>query len=331
MSHSTVCTSRTVIPVLGAVVLIVCVLTLSAYPPHTIHRWSSIYSNVSQGHDHFNSSSSWKPLQLPKTCELTEADRLKSLYEWCEQNNISSSPISKQSIRENFKDVYVDDKYKVMYCHIPKTGCTNWKKYLILMSGRTKYTKLREIRGSDAHGKLFADNVRTLAEYSDAERSHILRTYFKFMFVRHPLTRLLSAYRNKFEKANNPTFEWFRRKILIYNNIDSHSENPLTFTHFLLYLTDPEGKNMHVNEHWQSYQELCHPCRIKYDYIGHVETMTEDVKAILTKIATPYEFPVQQSTSDEYVEGYYNSLSTHLVTRVIQRYHDDFAAFKYNC
>lgn len=32
--------------------------------------------------------------------------------------------------------MYVNEEYKTMYCRIPKTGCTNWKKYFILLAGR---------------------------------------------------------------------------------------------------------------------------------------------------------------------------------------------------
>lgn len=93
--------------------------------------------------------------------------------------------------------------------------------------------------------------------------------------------RLLSAYRNKFEKIN-PTFEFFTQKILSYNNHDVGRSSDLrpTFSEFLRFITDPEGVNIHLNEHWQSFHKLCHPCYINYDYIGHVETMTDDSKYV---------------------------------------------------
>jgi len=62
-----------------------------------------------------------------------------------------------------FKNVYTQLLTWISAAHI----CVRFKRKsyycfsnsVFIPKGRTKYTKLREIRGSDAHGKLFADNV----------------------------------------------------------------------------------------------------------------------------------------------------------------------------
>ena len=47
-------------------------------------------------------------------------------------------------------------------------------------------------------------NINQLASYPREEWEEILQTYFKVAFVRHPFSRLVSAYRDKFEKKKIP-------------------------------------------------------------------------------------------------------------------------------
>ena len=35
------------------------------------------------------------------------------------------------------------------------------------------------------------------------------------------------------------------------------------------------------NEHWQTFDELCHPCGIDYDFIGGFENLEKEVRHIL--------------------------------------------------
>ena len=47
------------------------------------------------------------------------------------------------------------------------------------------------------HGKKGETGYKYLSEWPKEKQIEILKTYYKFMFVRHPLERLLSAYRDK--------------------------------------------------------------------------------------------------------------------------------------
>ena len=58
-----------------------------------------------------------------------------------------------------------------------------------MIVGKTNYTRLSDIKGDDAHSRLFKTSVRDLSSYSDKQKLNILDTYFKFVIVRHPLTR----------------------------------------------------------------------------------------------------------------------------------------------
>lgn len=47
------------------------------------------------------------------------------------------------------------------------------------------------------HGKKGEHGYRYLSEWPPNEQVEMIKTYYKFMFARHPFERLLSAYRDK--------------------------------------------------------------------------------------------------------------------------------------
>uniref|UniRef100_A0A3Q0QWJ4 Carbohydrate sulfotransferase n=1 Tax=Amphilophus citrinellus TaxID=61819 RepID=A0A3Q0QWJ4_AMPCI len=101
---------------------------------------------------------------------------------------------------EDLKHLIVDDKHSLIYCYVPKVACTNWKRVLMVLTSDGRYTDPLAIPANEAH---VAGNLRTLSEFSVAEINQRLRSYLKFIFVREPFERLVSAYRNKFTRRYN--------------------------------------------------------------------------------------------------------------------------------
>ena len=110
-----------------------------------------------------------------------------------------------------------------------------------------------EISAKDTH-RLY--RFHQLSQYNVEEIKHRLDNYMKFMFVRHPLERLLSAYRNKsYDNKPSERFlnvsanEYFR---LHYGTTitKEYRANPsnesllrghdVTFLEFFSYLIDPK-------------------------------------------------------------------------------------------
>lgn len=84
-----------------------------------------------------------------------------------------------------------------------------------------------------------------LFRFTLAEIQYRLQTYFKFIFVRDPLDRLLSAYVDKFQYGDNPLFTWkFGRHIIAKYRLNASNES-LTRGHdvrhdeFVKYVIDP--------------------------------------------------------------------------------------------
>lgn len=69
----------------------------------------------------------------------------------------------------------------------------------MLVMGKWKGNDPLTIPADQAHAM---GTFKRLSNYTMLEINEKLKTYDKFIIVRHPLERLLSAYRNKFENKN---------------------------------------------------------------------------------------------------------------------------------
>ena len=101
---------------------------------------------------------------------------------------------------------YISDEYKLVYCHVPKVATSSWSITLTRLYDRNASYEmfLRKIRQRASN---FIQDGRYLPRQKVHQR---IKKYYKFMFVREPLERLLSAYRVHFLKRKVPR-RWHKR------------------------------------------------------------------------------------------------------------------------
>ncbi|XP_070539006.1 carbohydrate sulfotransferase 11-like [Ptychodera flava] len=240
--------------------------------------------------------------------------RKKLVEDKCKRSSLTEEADTQQL---RFNDQFiVDDEYKIIYCWVPKVASGNWKRTLVSL--RQSYTnqKWRPMNGDKNSG------LSTFADYRDFEITARLESYFKFLFVRHPLERLLSAFRNRFESYAHPA-------------VKSQPGSFSTFGTFVNFLSDSYYGGMSFNIHWRPVVDLCKPCQISYDFIGHYETLHDDFDFLSSLLhfrntTFPDKSSYATGSSDQNIlRRYYSNLTANEKGILYKIYADDFDFFNY--
>ena len=226
--------------------------------------------------------------------------------------------------------IIVNEERRFLYCPIPKAANTAWKATLL---GPNRPSDPKQLHNRDV-GFIY------LSELSHEKWVAIRDRLFKFTFVRDPYSRLLSAFKDKFENlstsADRPGRDPFWLKYGAKLKRDAHevgvAENngpDLTFNEFVRVVCRMTPKTM--NEHWHPQALLACVGEIKYDFIGHFERLDRDVPMALANLGVD-SFPTLQdmrwrpTNALDLVDNYYNPELRELVR---QKYDVDFRAFDY--
>lgn len=90
---------------------------------------------------------------------------------------------------------------EVIYCSIPKVASTTWKTILVRSLDGRSADQMAEHAVEDER-LLRSVGLRFLSTLSHEEAEKRIETYFKFVVVRHPFDRIVSAYRDKIARFN---------------------------------------------------------------------------------------------------------------------------------
>uniref|UniRef100_A0A8C2ZUZ5 Carbohydrate sulfotransferase n=1 Tax=Cyclopterus lumpus TaxID=8103 RepID=A0A8C2ZUZ5_CYCLU len=166
------------------------------------------------------------------------------------------------------------------------------------------------------------NDLQFLSSLKPEEIRHRLKHYFKFMFVREPMERLLSAYRNKFGEI-----ESYQKKYGV-EIVTRYRKGPSS-----RYLLDEDAERM--NEHWMPVYNLCQPCAVSYDFIGSYERLEDDSEFVLRRVGAPaaVRFPERQTwykpVTAETLHYYLCGLPQKLLRELLPKYILDFSLFAY--
>ncbi|XP_067911839.1 carbohydrate sulfotransferase 12-like [Heterodontus francisci] len=296
------------------------------------------------------------------------AAKTKSELEWIQNERkqkikdvCTDSSIMFSGKNRNFEDIpnkdldhlIVDDRHGIIYCYVPKVACTNWKRIMILLSASllkqgTPYHDPLEIPRDLVHNSsshfTFNKFWKRYGKFSKHLMKIKLKKYTKFLFVRDPFVRLISAFRSKFGVKNADFYNRFAIPMLqLYAN---YSDPPPsvneafsagikpTFINFIQYLLDPRTeKDMPFNEHWRQIYRLCHPCQINYDFIGKLESLDEDSSYLLKllNVEKLVQFPpsLRNRTVNSWEEDWFSKIPLAWRKKLYELYKPDFVFFGY--
>ncbi|XP_050730021.1 carbohydrate sulfotransferase 11-like, partial [Eriocheir sinensis] len=266
-------------------------------------------------------------LVQPALNPLTRSEALRQHV----RNTCKALDFKKQSAR--LSHLLYDDTHKAIYCYIPKVSCTSWRRVLLKTTGilapEQNITSL-------TRGQVHTSGLPKLASSKNPEEK--LQTYKKFMFVRNPFERVLSAFRDKLERVDE-LYDFHRavgKKIeQKYRGITEAEGHDVSFSEFIRYISEPgPGTAEQRNEHWLPMHELCAPCSVEYDFIGRMENLEEDADYVLRWLGVRElvgRFPEASKpvNANQYVAKYLEQLTRAERLAFYSKYLSDYLLFDY--
>ena len=262
--------------------------------------------------------------------------RKLKVREFCRQQGSASwlyTPVQRGSKTSQIPHyLIVNEKYKLVFCPIPKSGCTTFIATMLMLDG---------VDPIHFQGRvwqyIYERGIRYIRHYNRKRQKEILRDYYKVMIVRDPLERLLSAYTDKFIPRGQPVHPhtWMDRLSKDATGRAANKTTLYTFQQFLkLILKLKPGK---FNGHWNRYHDHCNPCSIDYDFIGNTKQLSKEIPYILDKIhfwadelpkKTFHENKVKRPAKNR--TRYYADIPRDVIKAIWNVYKGDYEMFGYN-
>lgn len=166
-------------------------------------------------------------------------------------------------------------------CIQPKSGTTNWQKALIRAASNESSTHENAVDSKNIY--------KVLPRLSDLNYKYrykkITSTRYKILVVRHPIQRLFSAWRDKFNKSSSD-FWHTEKKYLSKIKLNKLVPDGMgcSFSDFIKYFLENKGIEKLNDHHWKSLEYQCDPCGVEYGIIALQESMDSDVGIILGEV-----------------------------------------------
>lgn len=301
----------------------------------------------------------WKAHSSTVSLDRTQSqDRRKQLlHDFC-TNYTLDFPGRNRSFddipNKELDHLIVDDRHGIIYCYVPKVACTNWKRIMIVLSESLlnqgiPFLDPLEIPREHVHNSSVHFTFNKFWKRYGKFARHLmkikLKKYTKFLFVRDPFVRLISAYRSKFEIENEEFYRSFA--VTMLKRYTNHTDPPKSvveafaagikpsFSNFIQYLLDPRTEeHMPFNEHWRQVHRLCHPCQINYDFVGKLETLDEDAEYLLSllNVDNVVQFPpsYHNRTVSSWEEDWFANIPVEWRRELYKLYEADFSLFGYS-
>lgn len=284
-----------------------------------------------------------KPLPaVSSTRGLTGADkRVANLKQWCKQQHPHKVPY--ESVPSSkLTSILVDEKHKLLFCQIPGVAQNDWRKIVLILSGAVNATSTGAISGGDVFGK-YAKNTKRLSDFDEKKRVEFLKNFYKVVFVRDPLERLVNAYRTKLLAKSSKYFHKAFGSLMIkkYRKNAKEKEvkdgSDVRFPEFVKYIIDNEHDGVtSLNEHWEQYYKQCHPCLVDYDFVGTYEDVEKDTDQVLAKVNAkslfkpPYVWDTKPLPQKDLLK-IFGEISPQDLNNLYKVYAADYTLFGYEC
>ena len=252
-------------------------------------QWKKTQTQTESGH-----SMQWTKIHLKQACQtLRQNQSLMSLNEDLPVRLVAS------------------DRFKLIGCKLPKVGSTNIRSLMYTLDHLSKTKDANEIRRDITSWRI---DPKHLGRKQLSELQRKLNTYTKFMFIRDPIERMVSAYRDR------KPWGWFQ-------------EQTLPFNEWLVSVLNIPTKKL--NRHLVPFNIWCQPCSVKYDFVGQLRNFDEDMNTILESVGARNLVILPQrnrtgyreESSSDVVDMYKRNIPKSSLKKMYEKYYIDYFLF----
>ena len=242
------------------------------------------------------------------------------------------------------RHMLLDEKHKILFCFVPKVGCTNLKLLVFVNQGQIRRSELLKARDAVNQVKLEAVMAQHSFMTASMKRKKLaFSKYFKFTMFRNPLERLASAYRSKVERFPLtglrdaiPHFNWLRKDIYstlhkkeyaAWAKMGGVTPINITFSEFVdywVYFPIVNKMDSQLDEHFLLVNDMCQPCRIRFDFYGNFRHFNRDAQVLISKIGARSSdlrtgYYSEDASTSVRMRHYYSTLSKHQKEEIVKK------------
>jgi dermatan 4-sulfotransferase 1 len=213
--------------------------------------------------------------------------------------------------------------YKYIYVETTKCGCSTVK--LTLQKLELSDPSFERLDLADIHIREYSP-LLTPKQVGSFRKLLNNPDYLKFCFVRHPYSRLLSAYLDKILRNRN-----VKRQVLY--QLGRATDDLTAYVSFAEFIEAVyEQPISAMDGHWytQYYQTM--QDAISYDFVGRFERLEEDLRLVGARLSPKFDLYLtaerrHATGADAVVDKYYTD---DLRDKVFHKYRKDFEYFGYD-
>ncbi|XP_063587363.1 carbohydrate sulfotransferase 10-like [Penaeus indicus] len=280
--------------------------------------------------------------------KATQAMRLALLERECSREHERRFSIRHLTMEQVAKRTSVVEKYHVSNCVVYKAGSSAWNGLLAHVLGRNDLIKTGEVYK-------MADILRPTK--SSLQKVVASKDYIRFVVAREPLSRLLSAYRDRILDISHPSWQahHFAPLILQYTRgtalnsafLRYPSEDMFfpngsvrimpTFLEFARYVA--ESPSVSLDPHWKPVSLQCGLCIVNYTVVVHMESFLPDIRYILRESGMERDVDASllvvnahkgKGKTEDLLISNYSTLPPELLKKLLRLYSQDFRFFGYD-
>ncbi|XP_054277247.1 carbohydrate sulfotransferase 11-like [Macrosteles quadrilineatus] len=268
--------------------------------------------------------------------------RRRTLKEACSRYGLDV-PGNDSLHRPNAWEFLINKKYHLIWCNVFKAASSSWMYNFNILAGyKREFLRRSNIVPLQLARKRYPRP--TVKELHAA-----LNDSLAFLIVRHPLERLLSAYRDKIQYAlpNTHHAKLGQRIVLQFRNKIDKEGRPIrdrslhnprwpTFPEFVSYLVHEHRKGHTLDMHWTPITEFCSPCQVEFDMILKFDTLDEDQRYLIEVagighlVKAEWRNPSKGPNTPDVITKYYSQLTLTQLLQLYNIYRFDFELFGFS-